>query len=893
MKLSKPQRIILSAVLIFLLLVASTAMGEIPRLISFQGQLLDTAGDPVSDGDYTMTFSLYDVAAEGSVLWSETLTVAVEDGLYHVNLGAAPSPLELPFDVPYFLGVTVGSDAEMTPRLALTSTGYAMRAETADALGDHSAADFIFASEAGAITAASTGAAFSVTNTGGGPAAFMDGALEIDHGDLMVHGEGSFDEDGETGALYLGDAFNYIKAVNGSGIRIGTFDADDAIVVEQGTGNVGIGVDPPSAKLDVAGTVHASGSLEIGSAVKSLSIFTDGAVVDIKSNGAALGINYPGDTDTVINVGGGNVGIGVDPPSEKLSVSGTVESTSGGFKFPDGSTQANAAYSQAHVDALEARIAALESTVVTLTDLLAGVTRAGNDITFSGVNVRVVNGAGGTSSKNGLGNLIVGYDEARAVNSDKSGSHNVVVGSHHNYGLYGGIVAGYENTLTATAMYASVLGGQYNTAEGWYATVSGGRNNTAHGNWSNVSGGGGVQAEDGNYAVAHYSSILGGTNNVAGEGAQAYDSQLGRFVASPGQNQEIGQLSVIGGGESNLASAENASIFGGHGNTVTGETSSISGGFGNTASGYYASVSGGLANIADGWGSSISGGSYNEAIGEKSSISGGSDNDTLENYSSISGGISNTASGYYSSVSGGNTNTASGWSASVSGGTDNMASETHSSVSGGQSNTASGESSSVSGGTDNTASVLHSSVSGGQSNSASGEYSSISGGQGNTGSGQHSSVSGGRYNKASGNWSFVGGGGHSSSAYGNEAFSNYSAILGGSYNIAGDNSDSENHSVGELSTIVGGDTNRANGGWSSILGGKLNEAYGSLSCVSGGHDNLSGGAYSSVSGGHNNWAYGQYSSVIAGENNMAVDDLDSVVGDIGRVWVDGFVSPVH
>ena len=39
----------------------------------------------------------------------------------------------------------------------------------------------------------------------------------------------------------------------------------------------------------------------------------------------------------------GNVGIGNEDPSEKLSVSGMVESTIGGFKFPDGTTQTTAA----------------------------------------------------------------------------------------------------------------------------------------------------------------------------------------------------------------------------------------------------------------------------------------------------------------------------------------------------------------------------------------------------------------------------------------------------------------------------------------------------------------------------------------------------------------------
>jgi len=44
-----------------------------------------------------------------------------------------------------------------------------------------------------------------------------------------------------------------------------------------------------------------------------------------------------------LNPVAGNVGIGDPNPSEKLTVAGTIESTSGGVKFPDGTTQTTAA----------------------------------------------------------------------------------------------------------------------------------------------------------------------------------------------------------------------------------------------------------------------------------------------------------------------------------------------------------------------------------------------------------------------------------------------------------------------------------------------------------------------------------------------------------------------
>ena len=133
------------------------------------------------------------------------------------------------------------------------------------------------------------------------------------------------------------------------------------------------------------------------------------------------------------------------------------------------------------VGTLEARIATLEA-------LLEHFSRDGNDVTIAGANLHIVNGTGTTTGTvNGLGNLIVGYNEVRGSGDDRTGSHNLVVGKEHNYSSFGGLVAGYYNTISGR--YASVSGGSVNVAGGSSSSVSGGSGNEASGTDSSVSGG--------------------------------------------------------------------------------------------------------------------------------------------------------------------------------------------------------------------------------------------------------------------------------------------------------------------------------------------------------------------------------------------------------------------
>lgn len=65
--------------------------------------------------------------------------------------------------------------------------------------------------------------------------------------------------------------------------------------------------------------------------------------LDTSDSSSAFNVKNSSDATVLRARGDGNVGIGETSPGEKLSVAGTIESTSGGIKFPDGTTQTTAA----------------------------------------------------------------------------------------------------------------------------------------------------------------------------------------------------------------------------------------------------------------------------------------------------------------------------------------------------------------------------------------------------------------------------------------------------------------------------------------------------------------------------------------------------------------------
>jgi hypothetical protein len=104
------------------------------KKISIQGFLKDGNGKAVDNGNYSITFKIYDVATGGTALWTEdNNSVNVYGGIYTVLLGGTNSLTTLAWDKPYFLGVNI-SGTELTPRIELTYAPYALSvASTANA----------------------------------------------------------------------------------------------------------------------------------------------------------------------------------------------------------------------------------------------------------------------------------------------------------------------------------------------------------------------------------------------------------------------------------------------------------------------------------------------------------------------------------------------------------------------------------------------------------------------------------------------------------------------------------------------------------------------------------------------------------------------------------------
>ena len=152
-------------------LLAVPAFAAVPTTMNVEGVLTATGGAPAADGDYLVTFALYNVPSGGTSAWSEVgVTVSIKGGQFSYALGKS-KPLSADMLAKLsnaWIGMKVGAEPEL-PRQPLRSVAYALRAAAAETV---QCSGCVGATElaANAISADKLGFGFAGAKTKGGPA---------------------------------------------------------------------------------------------------------------------------------------------------------------------------------------------------------------------------------------------------------------------------------------------------------------------------------------------------------------------------------------------------------------------------------------------------------------------------------------------------------------------------------------------------------------------------------------------------------------------------------------------------------------------------------------------------------------------------------------------------
>jgi hypothetical protein len=510
-----------------------------------------------------------------------------------------------------------------------------------------------------------------------------------------------------------------------------------------------------------------------------------------------------------------SVGIGTSTPTEKLEVAGVVYSTSGGFKFPDGTIQTSSASGD-------------------------------NDWTLSN---NVLNTGGEWSIARSGNTLHSGVNMNTHINLGINCTTGRPGWNHSNCTVGGGI----ENTAWG---FATVSGGGYNTAMAGSSTIGGGQYNFVEGDFSAISGG----YADTITSTADYSYLFGIASKLTqdstfmvdmphirfGDEVSGYefpesDGATGQVMVTDGSGQ-LTWTNQSGGGENWSLVSEVVYTSGEYGVARQGATlhglndsthinlgiSSTTGTSGQDHK--YATVGGGLMNKATMPYSVVAGGGYNTAGGSNySTIGGGASNEISAGmYATISGGRTNNISSIYQDVTiggGGLNNITSGSGGTIAGGRENTIAGSYGTISGGFQNDISSAHyyNTICGGWDNSiTSNYGSTIAGGVYNRVDAGYGTIAGGDSNYIANSHGAIGGGKYNSIESHYGAIPGGlrdtlgpaANYSMVFGADVYLNSGSQVaffdGGSWGRLGVNRDDHDGGI-DYPIHVGTNTNNGNG----------------------------------------------------------------------------------
>jgi len=500
----------------------------IPHLLSYQGKLLDNIGNPVIDTTYSVLFSLYTVPSGGSAFWSETQTVRTKAGLFSVLLGSVTPIGSLPDAGALYLGMKVGADPEMTPRLRIVSAAYAHLAERAansDLLQGRDTSYFLRSGQPVPsddwVRGTPDSVLYTVNRLGiarGGSNNMLHGSFRQSHVNFGVNCTTGASGQDYSNVTVSGGLANTARAgystVGGGWLNRAN---GAAATVPGGAGNLAGG------DYAVVGGGFADTTLALcGGALSGYMNKAGDAATD--SCATVAGGYQNRATGKFAFVGGG---YGNTACSSWSTVGGGTRDTARGRYSTVGGGFHNVASGP-------------NATV-------AG--GSGNDATGDGAFV----GGGNSSVASGAKATVGGGDQNNAL-----GDNATVSGGRFNHAAGSSAAIGGGSTNDADSSYTTVCGGIRNHGWGAYATIGGGYENVTRGDYSVVGGG------DVNGATAANATVGGGHLNDA----MAADA-------------------TVGGGSQNTARAQRSTVAGGMNNDVTAAFGSIAGGsackvFGNS-----------------------------------------------------------------------------------------------------------------------------------------------------------------------------------------------------------------------------------------------------------------------------------------------------------------------
>ena len=541
----------------------------IPQMLSYQGKLTDTLGQPVPNGNYQLTSRLYTGPSGGSPFWTEVQTILVRSGLFSALLGAVTPIGSVPDAGALYLSLQVAADPELSPRLRIASAAYAFltaRAANADLLQgkDTTAFDSRYVNE---------GQASSVTSN------------------MMVDGTIAAADLGQMGA-----ASGQVMKWNGSA----WVPSNDSVSSGGGGGTV-------TSVGQATGVVCNPNPITATGTVGFDQTYGDGRYVNVAGDSVTGALAVQGDLRVY---GKGRVGPGNANAGTAAFVVGSGNSASGNYSTIGGGSGDTASalyggvpsgYSNLAGDAVEDTATVIaggwnNSATGKFNFIGGGYQNAGsnNYSTIAGGRGNTANGPQATVG-GGWGNVASGWHSAIAGGLDNVAS-----------GTAATVCGGEDNG--ASGYWSTVSGGRYDSAKAYYSTVGGGYSNVAGDTAAVVAGG-----KD-NAAAGMLSAVVGGYADTA---SGVYSTVGGGFV-----NCATGVGATVAGGSANRASSDGAAVAGGSHNCASQTYAFAGGGYADTASGTYSTVGGGRSNIASGDGATVPGGYYCAASGGHSFAAG-------------------------------------------------------------------------------------------------------------------------------------------------------------------------------------------------------------------------------------------------------------------------------